>query len=126
LKMDLIDAEARATRAKGLVERIGAVSALASFGVGDEKPRRFSLDAADHGAALDFLLQQLRDHPAIEGDGAVAAVGHRVVHGGERFADAALIDEEVLDAIRDAFDLAPLHNPANLRGIEAARRAFPN
>src|SRR5690606_41585498 len=75
-------------------------------------------------AALAFLLDRLRAHPEV--DVRVEAVGHRVVHGGERFAEAALVDEEVLDAIRDAFDLAPLHNPANLKGIEAARAAFPD
>ncbi|MDX1439189.1 MAG: acetate kinase, partial [Rubricoccaceae bacterium] len=68
----------------------------------------------------------LRDHPNIEGDGNVEAVGHRVVHGGEQFAESVLIDDEVIDAIRDAFDLAPLHNPANLKGIQAAQKAFPN
>ena len=126
LKFDLINTETRETLAEGHVERIGAVSALASFGVGEAKPKRHSLDASDHGAALDFLIRQLRDHPDIDGDGNVVAVGHRVVHGGERFADSVLIDEEVKDAIRDAFDLAPLHNPANLRGIEAAQQAFPD
>lgn len=111
--------------ASGVVERIGAVAALATFQVGDEKPVRHSLDAADHGAALDFLLTRLRDHPDIEGDGNVEAVGHRVVHGGEQFAESVLIDDEVITAIRDAFDLAPLHNPANLKGILAAQKAFP-
>ncbi len=111
--------------ASGHVERIGAVAALATFQVGDDKPMRESLDAGDHGAALEFLLKQLRDHPGIEGDGNVEAVGHRVVHGGEQFAESVLIDEEVITAIRDAFDLAPLHNPANLKGIQAAQHAFP-
>lgn len=111
--------------ASGHVERIGAVTSLGTFKVGDQKPIRQSLDAGDHGAALDFLLQHLRDHPDIEGDGKVEAVGHRVVHGGEQFAESVLIDDEVIDAIRDAFDLAPLHNPANLKGIRAAQAAFP-
>jgi len=124
LKLDLLDAAAGETLAEGQVERIGAVTALASFGVAGQKPERHSLQAADHAAALAFLLDRLRAHPEV--DARVEAVGHRVVHGGERFAEAALVDEEVLDAIRDAFDLAPLHNPANLKGIEAARAAFPD
>ncbi|MDX1418545.1 MAG: acetate kinase [Rubricoccaceae bacterium] len=124
LKLDLLDVDADATLAEGHVERIGAVSALASFRVGGAKPVRHSLQAADHAAALAFLLEKLDGHPDV--DATVEAVGHRVVHGGERFAEAALVDDEVLDAIRDAFDLAPLHNPANLRGIEAARAAFPD
>ncbi|MFN3595854.1 MAG: acetate/propionate family kinase [Rubricoccaceae bacterium] len=129
LKMDLLDTESRQTLAAGQVERIGAVSSLGSFRAGAEKARRHSLAAPHHGAALAWLLGQLREHPALgEGDErpVVGAVGHRVVHGGERFNAAALIDDEVTEAIRDAFDLAPLHNPANLKGIEAARDAFPD
>ncbi|PAP78330.1 acetate/propionate family kinase [Rubrivirga marina] len=127
LKVDLIDAAAGQTLAAGQVERIGAVSSLASFRVGDAKPERISLKAPDHAAALSHLLETMR-----EADGEedrlpdVEAVGHRVVHGGERFAESALIDGEVVDAIRDAFDLAPLHNPANLQGIRAAQKAFPD
>lgn len=125
LKLDLVDAAAGVERAGGLVERIGAVTALGRLAVGDAKPKRFPLDAPDHGRALDALLRRLREHPALAGV-EVEAVGHRVVHGGERFAESAVVDEEVVEAIRDAFDLAPLHNPANLEGIEAARRAFPD
>ncbi len=126
LKFDLLTMPEGREIASGHVERIGAVAALATFQVGDDKPMRESLDAGDHSAALEFLLQQLRDHPGIEGDGNVEAVGHRVVHGGEQFAESVLIDEEVITAIRDAFDLAPLHNPANLKGIQAAQQAFPD
>lgn len=125
LKMDLIDAEAGDTLAGGQVERIGAVSSLGSFRAStDLKSRRESFTAPDHGAALDFLLTKLQEHADLDVE--IAAVGHRVVHGGEQFAEAVLIDEEVADAIRDAFDLAPLHNPANLKGIEAAKTLFPD
>ncbi len=128
LKVDLIDAEARETLAAGHVERIGAVSSLASFRLGDAKAERVSLAAPDHAAALEHLLKRMREADGPEGDvlPEIEAVGHRVVHGGERFAESALIDGEVVDAIRDAFDLAPLHNPANLQGIRAAQKAFPD
>ncbi len=126
LKFDLLTMPEGIERASGHVERIGAVTALGTFQAGEGKPMRESFDAGDHGAALDFLLQQLRDHPDIEDDGNVEAVGHRVVHGGEQFAESVLIDDEVIDAIKDAFDLAPLHNPANLKGIRAAQKAFPD
>lgn len=129
LKLDLMDAAAGTELAGGQVERIGAVSSLASFRVGDAKAERHSLTASDHGAALDFMLKLVREsEPLAEAlDGrAIEAVGHRVVHGGERFSASALVDAEVVDAIRDAFDLAPLHNPANLRGIRAAQAAFPD
>ena len=123
LKVDVIDASTRPKLATGHVERIGAVTALGSFAVGEAKPERRSLSAADHTAALEFVLKEIQ---ASEELGGIEAVGHRVVHGGERFAESALIDGEVVDAIRDAFDLAPLHNPANLRGIRAAQAAFPD
>ncbi|CAN5560705.1 acetate kinase [soil metagenome] len=125
LKFDLIDTQTEEAVARGLVERIGAVSSLARFGVGEEKPERESLQAPSHTEALDFLMRKLREAPQLAAV-KIEAVGHRVVHGGERFDDSASITEEVLDAIRDAFDLAPLHNPANLKGIEAARKAFPD
>ena len=128
LKVDLIDAEARETLASGQVERIGAVSSLASFRLGDGKPDRVTLNAPDHGTALEVLMGKLREADGPDQDvlPAIDAVGHRVVHGGERFAESALVDDEVVDAIRDAFDLAPLHNPANLQGIRAAQQAFPD
>lgn len=125
LKFDVLDASTRETLAEGQVERIGAVSSLASMRVGDGKKQRRSLKAADHTEALHFVMKAL-----FEGDdkldATIDAVGHRVVHGGEHFADSVLIDDEVIDAIRDAFDLAPLHNPANLRGIQAAMEELPN
>ena len=123
LKVDVIDAATRTQLAHGLVERIGAVTALGRFAVGDAKAERRSLDASDHGAALAFILGEIQAADAL---GAIEAVGHRVVHGGEQFAESALVTDEVVDAIRDAFDLAPLHNPANLRGIRAAQAAFPD
>ena len=129
LKLDLLDAASGVELAGGQVERIGAVSSLASFRVGDGKKERLSLTASDHGAALDFMLGLVRDSEALAdamGERRIEAVGHRVVHGGERFSASALVDDEVIDAIRDAFDLAPLHNPANLRGIQAAQAAFPD
>ncbi len=128
LKMDLLDAATRAEIASGQVERIGAVSSLVSFRVGDQKTPRATLAAPDHTAALDALLGMLREARLPDGAAlpAVEAVGHRVVHGGERFSESALVDAEVVEAIRDAFDLAPLHNPANLQGILAAQRLFPD
>ena len=128
LKVDLIDAEARRTLASGRVERIGAVSSLASFGLDGAKPDRASLSAPDHAVALDVLMGKLREADGPDQDvlPPIEAVGHRVVHGGERFAESALVDGEVVDAIRDAFDLAPLHNPANLQGIRAAQKTFPD
>ena len=128
LKVDLLEAETGAVLAAGQVERIGAVSSLASFSLGGAKPERISLQAPDHAAALSHLMDRMREADGPDRDvlPEIEAVGHRVVHGGERFAESALVDGEVIDAIRDAFDLAPLHNPANLQGIRAAQKAFPD
>ena len=104
LKIDLLDADAGRTLAAGQVERIGAVSSLASFRLGDAKPERVSLKAPDHAAALEHLLDKMREADGPDRDvlPEIEAVGHRVVHGGERFAESALVDGEVIDAIRDA------------------------
>ena len=125
LKFDVLDVDERETLAAGQVERIGAVSSLASYRIGQEKKERRALQAADHTEALRFVMKTLFDGDE-KLDVEIEAVGHRVVHGGEEFADAVLIDEFVLEAIRDAFDLAPLHNPANLLGIKAAQAALPD
>jgi acetate kinase len=75
-------------------------------------------EVTDHAEALDAIGEELADT-------AVDAVGHRVVHGGERFSEPALVDDTVVEAVRDLVPLAPLHNPANLLGIEQARRRWP-
>jgi acetate kinase len=106
LKYQLLDMTDRSVTASGLVERIG----------GSEVP--------DHAAALDRVLTDL-DRPGGLTDAPVA-VGHRVVHGGERFSGPTVIDDDVLDRIRDLVPLAPLHNPANIAGIEVARRRYPD
>lgn len=123
-----MDGKSGSRVARGHVERIGAVSSLATYEVGDAQRIRQSVKAADHGAAMDMVLEFLFRHPAtpISHRREVRAVGHRVVHGGEQFSGAVRVDDEVMNAIADAFDLAPLHNPANLKGIEAARRALPD
>jgi acetate kinase len=106
LKYQLLDMTDRSVTASGLVERIG----------GSEVP--------DHAAALERVLTDL-DRPGGLTDAPVA-VGHRVVHGGERFSGPTVIDDDVLDRIRDLVPLAPLHNPANIAGIEVARRRYPD
>ncbi len=131
LKFQLIDAARRERRARGLVERIGAVSAIATVerytatGLARE---RHGIAARDHDEALGRVLEILLDDASspLAARADIGAVGHRVVHGGEGFSDSVLIDERVIEGISDAFDLAPLHNPANLKGIQAARRALPD
>jgi acetate kinase len=123
LKFDVVNVESQETLVKGQVERIGAVSSIMTWRRGDSRQRQ-SLAARDHADAMRHVLELVIGDGSLDVD--IAAVGHRVVHGGENFADSVLIDEEVKEAIRDAFDLAPLHNPANLKGIEAAQEALPD
>ncbi|MFT5707538.1 MAG: acetate kinase [Oceanospirillaceae bacterium] len=108
---------------KGLVESIGSYSQL-TFNVSGQPKVRQSIALKDHQGAIDHVLRWLIS-PAAKVDGIqsyadIEAVGHRVVHGGERFAKSILIDEDVKAGIEDCMELAPLHNPANLQGIEAA------
>ena len=122
-----MDCGSGARVAQGYVERIGAVTSIATYQLGESARERLSVKAPDHGAAMDMVLEFLIGHdsaPVADAD-EVRAVGHRVVHGGEQFARAVRIDDDVVHAIADAFDLAPLHNPANLKGIEAARKVLP-
>ncbi len=128
LRFALMDCESGRRTAHGYVERIGAVSSIATYEIDGGSRERLSVKAKDHGAAMEMVLEFLIGHEAapVQSADDVNAVGHRVVHGGERFSEAVRIDDEVVNAIADAFDLAPLHNPANLKGIEAARRALPN
>ncbi len=127
LRFQLIDGDSRLTMAKGLIERIGAVSSTATFSAGDDASQRRPVSAANHTRALqhaiDFLTQEGKARDAVRH---IQAVGHRVVHGGEKFSSSMLIDDAVIASLRQASDLAPLHNPANLEGIAAAQRILPD
>lgn len=105
---------------QGLAERLGSPEAVLHWQLGDTK-QSLDIPGADHLAALERLLPLAQDAAGGKLDG----IGHRVVHGGEHFTGSSLIDESVLKAIRDSAQLAPLHNPANLVGINAAIALFP-
>ncbi|MBI4375166.1 MAG: acetate kinase [Elusimicrobia bacterium] len=112
------------TLARGLVERIGG-HALMSVKMGGDPPVKTDAPLRDHRAALDWVLRgAVSGQWSSAGLGSLAdihAVGHRVVHGGERFRVSARVDSGVISGIEDCIELAPLHNPANLKGIRAAR-----
>lgn len=105
---------------QGLAERLGSPEAVLHWQLGDAK-QSLDVPGADHRAALEKLLPLAQDAAGGKLDG----IGHRVVHGGEHFTGSSLINEQVLQAIRDSAQLAPLHNPANLVGIDAAITLFP-
>lgn len=124
LKYELLDMAGPTSLASGLVERIGEdTSRLRHVAGGDEQviERRM----ADHREAIAAMAQAFEATVPIP-ESELAAVGHRVVHGGDRFAAPAVIDAEVIEAIRQCVPLAPLHNPANLLGIEVAMQAYPD
>jgi acetate kinase len=110
--------------AKGIIERIGS-QALITLRGGAPKAQKSALAIRDHKQAIDYVLKwligpqsQIED---IQSLADIQAVGHRVVHGGEKFKQSVPIDDKVVEGIQDCIDLAPLHNPANLSGIEAIR-----
>ncbi len=112
---------------RGEVERLGG-EAILTFQAGEEGKRKFTAPLRDIGAALDYLVRYITSDnsgvTAIKNSGDIHAVGHRVVHGGELFTESARIDDKVLQGIEECIDLAPLHNPNNIRGIQAARDLF--
>jgi len=114
-------------RASGLIERIGEETSGLTHKVGANKKTR-DVEAPDHKAAFHLMIEALTEVPdaAVASPGDIDAVGHRVVHGGERFAESTRIDDQVLSAIEACADLAPLHNPPNLTGIRAAMRLMPD
>lgn len=112
--------------ARGVIERIGGEAILYLAAKGQE-PRREATTLRDHRAAIEKTLRWLTDPASgvgLQSIGDIQAVGHRVVHGGEQFRRSVLIDEEVLRRIEDNIELAPLHNPHNLKGILAAREVL--
>lgn len=126
IKYQLFEMNHKTVLAKGIVERIGLEAPNLVHKV-DGRKHEVEVNASNHQEGMAVILQTLTDEKVgvIKSIDEIRAVGHRVVHGGERYSGSVVIDEKVIDAIRDVSDLAPLHNPANLTGIEAARKAMP-
>ncbi len=128
VKYNLIDSANETDVCKGMVERIGAVTSIVKHEPTEGSRRKETKVISSHTEALQEILDYLMSpsNKIISSAADIKAVGHRVVHGGEKFKDAVLIDDEVKEAIKQAFDLAPLHNPPNLKGIEAAEDRLPD
>ena len=122
--LDRIEQNADQRLARGIIERIGG-EAVCSFQVEGQPKQRSTSQLRDIRAAVDFIVRWVCSSEsgldAIQSVSDIHAVGHRVVHGGERFKQSVLISDEVLRGIDDCIDLAPLHNPANIKGILATR-----
>lgn len=128
LKYQLINMDNEEVLAKGLVERIGIEGSRVKHTTTGKEEVIIKEPMSDHRRALELVLNALIDtnYGAIESMDEIGAVGHRVVHGGEKFAHSVLIDDEVMEALNDCIELAPLHNPPNIMGIEACKELMPN
>jgi acetate kinase len=126
--LELIEKNADHMLAKGSVERIGTSTAVHHYQPAGAAKRQDVLEVLEHRKAIAEILRTLTDADVgvVKDVTEIAAVGHRMVHGGEKFARSVLIDAEVVREIQDCAELAPLHNPHNLRGYEAARRILPD
>ena len=127
LKYQLIDMKTEEVLASGKYERIGEQEAFITHKACGKKIT-INHVALDHTEAIDFTLKQLTnpEYKVIESLDEVSAVGHRLVHGGEKIAESVVIDNHVVDVLKEYTDLAPLHNPAGIMGIEAAKKVMPD
>ncbi|MCF7800973.1 MAG: acetate kinase [Candidatus Marinimicrobia bacterium] len=127
IKYQLFDTDKQSALARGIAERIGLRGAMLSQT--DEKGERATLagEIIDHQQAIQYIIALLidPDRGVIKDIQEVDAIGHRVVHGGEKFSKSAAVNDEILNELRACVDLAPLHNPHNIKGIEACRSLLP-
>ena len=128
VKYKLIEIKANKVLAEGGVEKIGLHDAFIKFKVADGSKKNISLNISDHNGAIKAILDILTsvDYGCIKSFNEIDAVGHRVVHGGEKFNKSVLIDNEVIEKIKQCYSIAPLHNPVNMAGIDAITEILPN
>lgn len=128
LKYQLINSDTEAVLAKGLCERIGIDGSLLTHTPAGKDKVKIETPMPNHTVAVKLVIDALTDagHGVVKSLGEINAVGHRVVHGGEKFASSVVINDEVMDAIEECSELAPLHNPANLIGIRSCQEIMPN
>ncbi|KGM97762.1 acetate kinase [Clostridium novyi A str. 4552] len=127
LKYQLIDMTSEQPIAQGLVERIGIEGSVLTHKVNGKK-YKIEEEMKDHKKAIELVLNALvnEEYGVIKNMEEISAVGHRVVHGGEKYAESVLIDSEVMEALEDFVKLAPLHNPPNIIGINACKELMPS
>lgn len=128
LKYQLINSESEEVLAKGLCERIGIAGSAITHQPKEGEKQTEQVAMANHTDAVKYVIEKLTDKSVgvVKALDEIDAVGHRIVHGGEKFAGSVVISEEVLKAIEECNDLAPLHNPANLIGINSCREIMPD
>ena len=128
IKYQVFDMTDESVLAKGLVDRVGIPGTVLKHGPPGKDDVVIKKDLPDHTEGMKLVLEVLvnPEYGVIQNMEEIGAVGHRVVHGGEQFADSTVIDDKVKQVIRECFDIAPLHNPPNLMGIEACQELMPN
>ncbi|MCR4590594.1 MAG: acetate kinase [Lachnospiraceae bacterium] len=127
LKYQLINTEDGTVYAKGLCERIGIDGSALEYKKGDADKTVEKIPMKDHTDAVNAVIKKLTDKEVgvVSSLSEINAVGHRLVHGGEKFSDSVLINEEVIKAVEECSELAPLHNPANIIGVRACEKVMP-
>ena len=128
IKYKLFDMTTKEVLAQGGIEKIGLVGSFLKLTLPNGEKKILEKDIPEHTAGIEFILNTLvsPEYGAIKSLDEINAVGHRMVHGGERFSESVLLNKEVLDAFIACKDLAPLHNPANLKGVNAVSAILPN
>jgi len=128
VKYQLFDWVKKEVIAKGMVERVIIGDSFIMHEVPGRETYREESECSDHQIAIDLIIRTLTDpaHGVLKDINQISAIGHRVVHGGEKFTRSVMIDEDVLNAVKEVQHLAPLHNPPNIAGIEAAQAILPN
>ena len=126
--LEAIKNDTEETLAKGIIERIGMPASIIKFESRDNQPYRATAEILEHRVAINKVVQLLTDpdYGVIKHKEEIGAVGHRVVHGGERFSTSKIIDPDVYKEMIECIELAPLHNPHNIKGYEIAREILPN
>lgn len=128
IKYKLFDMDTKGILAQGGIEKIGLAGSFLKLTLPSGEKKILEKDIPEHTTGVEFILNTLTspEYGAIKSLDEINAVGHRMVHGGERFSESVLLDKEVLDAFTACNDLAPLHNPANLKGVNAVTAILPN
>jgi acetate kinase len=128
IKYQFVDTEKKIALANGLVDRIGMTGAVLSHQRYDDNKIKIVGEILDHQIAVEYVLGVMlsKNHGVIDDKKDIEAVGHRVVHGGESFSGSVFITDEVVKVLQDNIELAPLHNPPNIKGIQACQRILPD
>ena len=127
IKYKLYDMNGQKELASGVIEKIGLPDSFLKFTLSDGSKQVITQEIKEHTAGIELILKTLTDakYGVIKSLDQIDAVGHRVVHGGDKFCSSVVINQEVIDKIEECVDLAPLHNPANLKGIYAIQKILP-